>query len=305
MANKETPPPKVEESKTRPPDPPIEEGSLSFEKLDELIAQEDADFVEKMERLSEEAAADSVHIDMLDLDQILELEQAKSFKSRLKRGWKKFNTWLMLFMRRLRGFLKVALIEIPGTVLSKSSSNIGKGLDTFFEWPFTKKLATLTVIAGAVGTGYYIYLAATQELFPARTDLFLLNFEEVADQVETYDPATESELFYDSPRSSQNMIVLPRMFVNLKRSVRSGSNPMGAFEFFVEGDSPEVMIEIKDREYEVRDLFQRTIEEFSFDQLDRNDGKQLLLEKLRREANQVLTRGKVRKIFFKTNIIKP
>ena len=80
---------------------------------------------------------------------------------------------------------------------------------------------------------------------------------------------------------------------------------MGAFEFFIEGNSPDVMVEIKDREYEVKDLFQRNSEEMNFDQLETVEGKQLLLEKLRRDVNRILTKGRVRKVFFKTVILKP
>jgi flagellar basal body-associated protein FliL len=307
MAENQEPTPKVEETKAPPADPPVEEGTLDFAKLDELIAKEDSEFAEKLNQMATEGATD-VHIDMIDLDKVLAEEQAKSFFSRLKRLWKKFMTFMMIFMRRFQLLLKLIFLEGPkglGKILGKITGAIGEGLSVFGEWPFLKKIAALGVIAGAVGTGIYIYKAATQDLFPVRTDLFVLNLEEVADDVQSYSPEDEMEYFYDSTRASQNMMILPKMVTNLRKSPNSGTNPMGAFEFFVEGNSPEVMIEIKDREYEVRDLFLRTIEEFNFDQLDRNDGKQLLLEKLRREVNGILTKGKVRKVFFKTAIIKP
>src|SRR5690606_28930606 len=104
-------------------------------------------------------------------------------------------------------------------------------------------------------------------------------------------------------RASQNLMILSRMTVNLQVSSGSGPNPMGSFEFFIEGNSPDVMVEIKDREHEVRDFCQRTIEEMTYDQMESVDGKQLLQEKLRRGVNRILTKGQIRKIFYKTAIL--
>lgn len=80
---------------------------------------------------------------------------------------------------------------------------------------------------------------------------------------------------------------------------------MAAFEFYVEGTVSEVLVEIKDREYEVEDLFLRTIEEMTYDQLTTPEGKRVLCDRLRREVNKVLTTGFVRRIFIKTAILKP
>jgi flagellar basal body-associated protein FliL len=85
----------------------------------------------------------------------------------------------------------------------------------------------------------------------------------------------------------------------------SGETPMAAFEFFVEGLSSEVLVEMKDREGEMRDLFQRQIEEFSFEQLDTTEGKKLLLERLKKAVNNSLSQGRIRRIFIKNVVLKP
>jgi flagellar basal body-associated protein FliL len=95
------------------------------------------------------------------------------------------------------------------------------------------------------------------------------------------------------------------MVVNIQPSESSGPNPMAAYEFSLEGNSTEVLIEIKDREVELRDLMYRTIEDFTFEQADSPEGKELLTEKLRKEVNMVLTQGKIRKVWIKTAIVKP
>jgi flagellar basal body-associated protein FliL len=80
---------------------------------------------------------------------------------------------------------------------------------------------------------------------------------------------------------------------------------MGAFEFYLEGEDSEVIVEVKDREVEIRDRMQRTLEEFTFDQAADADGKKMIVDKLKKEINQSLSTGKIRKIWFKTVVIKP
>ncbi len=91
---------------------------------------------------------------------------------------------------------------------------------------------------------------------------------------------------------------MQKMTVNLRRSSESGPNPMGAFEFYVEGAASEVVVEIKDREPEMEDLFSRTIEDMTFDQVASGEGKKLLCDRLRKELNKVLTKGYVRRVFY-------
>ncbi|MNT55538.1 flagellar basal body-associated protein FliL [compost metagenome] len=113
------------------------------------------------------------------------------------------------------------------------------------------------------------------------------------------------ELFYDSTRVSQNIMQLKKMVTNLKRSENSGANRMGAFEFYLEGTVAEVLVEIKDREPEITDLFLRTLGDTTYDQTVSAEGKVALCEKLRKNINGVLTTGKIRRVFFKTVIVKP
>lgn len=80
---------------------------------------------------------------------------------------------------------------------------------------------------------------------------------------------------------------------------------MGAYEFYLEGMVPEVVIEIKDREVEIRDLMQRVLEEFNFDQAESAEGKLLINEKLKKEVNAKLTTGKLKQVWIKTAIVKP
>ena len=50
---------------------------------------------------------------------------------------------------------------------------------------------------------------------------------------------------------------------------------------------------------------QRLIEELNYSDLDTVEGKQKLVEKIRKELNSFLSRGKVKRIFIKNAVIKP
>lgn len=80
---------------------------------------------------------------------------------------------------------------------------------------------------------------------------------------------------------------------------------MGAFEFLVEGGAADVVVEIKDRESEIEDLFLRTLEEMTFEQVSSGEGKKQICDRLRKEVNRILTKGFVRRVFIKNAIVKP
>ena len=168
-----------------------------------------------------------------------------------------------------------------------------------------KKLAFVGLVLVTVIGSVVVFKVITHKLIPPSEELFVSTLEEWSQEKYFYDPKTEVESFYDSTRTQQNMFIIKKMIVNLRRSSTSGPNPMGAFEFFVEGTDSDVVVEIKDREPEVKDLFLRTISDMTFDQISTGEGKQMMNERLRKEINKILTKGKVRRIFIKTAVVKP
>ena len=304
--------PKVEENSGAPNFSDADRDLISIEEMEALIAIKDPEFAQQMAAFTPEGGGQDQNIELMDLDQLMADESASSLRAKIRRFIKINRSRVIIFTTVLNAnlifFLKEGLPDLFKSTkrgLARLSHNISEALRQFSFWPAKKKIATFGIIFGVLGTGAFIFFAATKPLLPQTNDLFILTLEDSADSVNTYDPATESEAFYDSSRASQNIIALQKIVVNIKRSSQSGPNPMGAFEFYIEGNSPDVMVEVKDREYEVKDLFQRNAEEMSFDQMESADGKQLLLEKLRREVNRILTKGRVRKVFFKTAILKP
>ena len=134
--------------------------------------------------------------------------------------------------------------------------------------------------------------------------LFLTSFAEWGVEVHSYNPMTETEMFFDNSRLLKNIVTIKKMVANIKSSESSSPNPMLAFELNIEGMTSEVIVEIKDREAEFKDLILRTAEESNYDALLKSEGKQALSENILNIINSNLTQGRIRKVLYKSFILK-
>ena len=309
-----------------------DDGLLSLENLDQVLADEDPEFSKGLVEIGpDDPSAMYIYDPDLELPPTLE-DEIRSWENStgVRKFLYKIFPFLPKFLFTIKNFktfyretkeklrekaiylrkegVRDVLAWIKGKktkITSAIAAKVSALITTFKSFSLVKKLifVALILVTGAA-TGL-IYRIATKGLVGKSESLFMTSMGAWGQKSYTYDPSTEVEPFYDSLRASQNMLSLEKMIVNLRPSETSGPNPMGAFEFFVEGMAADVIVEIKDREPEMRDLFQRTIEESTFDFVASGEGKQQLCDKLRKEVNKVLTTGRVRRIFIKTAIIKP
>ncbi len=121
----------------------------------------------------------------------------------------------------------------------------------------------------------------------------------------SFEDTAKTEPFYDNVRSTPNILLIQKSIVNIRPSASSKSNPMVAFELFIEGYTPEVVAEIKAREGFYRDLIHNTAAKFSYDELESVEGKKEFLGVVRKELNSVVRRGQVKHVRLKTIILKP
>lgn len=324
MVEKETPT-KVEVSGDHPP---ASEDALSLEALDSIIASEDPEFAQSLTEIGPDEISDlDLNNESLDLEYTLEAEKKKWAESE---GWrKKFSHWFpflpsisyKLKMRRtvlLLSWIKFkeqALYRIKNagpllaawlkSQLGHLKTGIASFGASFKGFSLVKKIGFIVLLLTTGASAYFLYVLKTKTLLSENTDLFVNSMAEWAQSKELYDPKNQIEPFYDSTRTSQNILLMRKMIVNLRRSPESGPTPMAALELYVEGTAAEVVVEIKDREPEVEDLFLRTIEEMTFEQLSSGEGKKLLCDRLRKGVNKILTKGLVRRVFIKTAIVKP
>lgn len=301
---------------------------LSMESLDSLIADEDPEFAQSLNEIGPDDPGDiDIYNESLDLEYTLEAERKKwqdahglkkkllalmPFLPKISYQFKMKRTHLRLMLRRWKeSTAHFSRNAVPVTVtwlksfIASAKAGVSDGFTGFRAFSLVKKVLFVSLIGVTGASGYLLYRLGTKGLLPQQEDLFIASMADWAQQKYQFDPQGLQESFYDSTRTSQNILLLKKMVVNLRRSSESGPNPMGAFEFLVEGATEEVVVEIKDREPEVEDLFLRTIEDMTFDQVSSGEGKKMLCERLRNDVNRILTKGFVRRVFLKTAIVKP
>lgn len=304
------------------------EDLLSLESLDSIISEEDPDFSASLDAIgpAEELSA-SIYDEGLAFEYTLDEEvrrwsEGSEFRKKVYARAPFIPHFIYGYNVRRTAFRlalekeKVRSIEflkniVPNTklglqrlkaVLEGSINNFKK---TFSEFSILKKISFVFLLAATLPLLVVAFLGIKGRLLEPPEDLFIGSLSEISDQSFSANAVGMMEPFYDSPRISQNILLMRRMVVNLQRSENSGPNPMGAFEFYLEGTGNDVLVEIKDREAEVEDLFARATEELSYDQIESAEGKRLLCDRLRKEVNRILTQGMIRKVFLKTAIIKP
>ncbi len=281
----------------------------SLLKLEKAILDNDPHFQEEIQDLTS-IANENLNLDLLDIDKLLEEENSNTLKAKLHRFSNLINsgfTRLVLFFVWFFEFLVKELIPDCITILVRQSKRLLASVSAFLLFtsrlPAKKRSLLILLLLGSLGAVYYFFKVFKDGLLSQEQRPFIYSIEEIAESKYLIEQDLFED-FYSSPRFNQNLISLRRIVVNLKKSKNSSSNPMVAMELFLQGNSSEVLIEVRDRESEILDLFQGEIRTFSYDDLDSSSGKNKLTEKLKFQIDQILVKGKINKIFYKTFVIK-
>lgn len=277
--------------------------------LEKSIQDNSPEFLKELESISE-IGSENLNIELVDIDQIMEQQKANSLKARAKRLVRHLNqlaikTFYFVKARLLAFAKETAPVYIKKFIglLRYIGESLGHQIAHIKTLSKVQKLVLVLIVFGLGGLGFVLYRVATSGLIKDDEKLFVHSMEELATEKFIYD-TNDVEDFYNSSRVSQNIMSLRRIVVNIQRSKSSGSNPMGAFEFFIQGNSSDVMVEITDREAELLDRIQGQIRSFSYDELDTIEGKRKMLEKIIRDLNEDLTKGKITQIYFKNFVLK-
>nr|HPI39507.1 flagellar basal body-associated FliL family protein [Pseudobdellovibrionaceae bacterium] len=182
---------------------------------------------------------------------------------------------------------------------------IKKPISAFTSLKSSEKMSIFGFLIFTIASISAMIWVLKADLLKEKADPFLLSMEEWSSEKYVYDSKENMESFYSSSRVSENVLSFPKIIANIKASRSSESNPMIATEMFFEGFSPEVMLELKDREAEVKDVIINMASTMDYDTLTTIEGKQAMLEKLQQKVNAILTQGQIRKIYLKNFIIKP
>lgn len=285
------------------------EDQESLNKLEKAIQDNDPDFQGAITDLTS-IANENLNLELVDIEKILEEEKSKTLKARVKRILNFINAQSVKLVLFLKWFSEYLIKEILPKALGAIKSFLGNVsaqaksyLALFMALDKKKKIISVVLILGSLMMMGYFFKLLKGGILAKEQKPFIYSMEELSEEKYFYEKE-HIEDFYSSPRFNQNLISLRRMVVNLKKSKNSSENPMGAFEFFLQGNSSDVMIEVRDRESEVLDTFQLEIRSFSYDDLDTFEGKTKLTEKLKNTINEILVRGKINKIYYKTFVLK-
>lgn len=281
----------------------------SLNKLEQAIQDNDPEFQGAITDLTS-MANENLNLELVDIDKILEDEKSKTFKARVKRGLVFLNAKFVKLVLFLKWFAEYLLKEVLPKflkIIKNGMATVGvqvkATLQVFLGFDKTKKIISVVLLMGCIGLVFYFSKLIKTGIIAKEQKPFIYSMEELSENKYFFEK-DQMEDFYSSPRFNQNLISLRRMVVNIRKSKNSSETPMGAFEFFLQGNSSDVMIEVKDRESEVLDTFQAEIRGFSYDDLDTYEGKTKLTEKLKNTINEILVRGKINKIYYKTFVLK-
>lgn len=292
-------------SDPKPPD--IDQASIDL--LEKSIQDNSPEFLKELESISE-IGSENLNLELVDIDLIMAQQKAKSVKARAKRLMStisQLSIKIFYFVKAsLLVFLKEKLpyyLKVVAKYIKAGAAHAGDFVKKVKTFSKVQKIAFAFVLVGTGVLFFVLFKLATVGLIKGDDPLFVHTMERLSEKKYVYDPE-QTENFYNSSRVSQNIVSLRRIVVNLQKSKNSGPNPMGAFEFFIQGNSSDVMVEISDREAELIDLFQIEMREFSYDELDTIEGKRSLTDKLIHAMNTTLTKGKIMQIYYKNFVLK-
>ncbi len=298
---------------------PLHEDALSHEQIDAILVEEDPSLASEMEAIR------SVVIEKADLSKSLDPDELANAKSRhglslrqriglqllrIGSGVRAVRALLGRGAKDSKGVLREigvgAKVSIVGWLHTRKAE-LGK----VFAWMKsrnTPQKISLVFSIIAVAALFFISIRTIQgNLLPKTEKAWVANFADHADGTFKYDLNGAFEDFNDPLLHPEFVVLIERVVVNLSRTpdARESANPMAAFELYLQTDTQESAIEIKDRNVEIRDAIARSVERMTYPDLAEEDGKTKLKLLIRKDLNEVLTKGKVRRVFFKTIVLNP
>lgn len=308
-----------------------DDGVISLDDLDSLLADEDPDFSQEMKKISEDESLRNANVEISEFDEpdekseepsklnilktspkinniirpIIELKnktknKCKEQTEKCKESCLKTFSWIK---NDFPGFAKAQWHQFTSQV--KIFFNyIKKQIDKYRALPKKQKRGIFISFTFIFLVGSIIYISFKMSWIPSISEPLYSSLEQVADKVEILPDKAEFKYLYRAFPQPEYIVQLDKLVVSLKRE-NNYSTPMAAIEFYVELDSKETAIEIKDREKQVLDVVQRAVEEFTYRELTSHAGVIKMKSEVRSVINDVLNQGRVNKVYQKTMILKP
>lgn len=314
-------------------------GEISLENIDEILQEEDPDFVNSLGEIKEAGAdVEDVELESLNVDvegnitkddeekvgrltillaKILKKYPKLKVLSSLSEKAKKFVSQRLLIWRgriKLWFFNSIEQIKTwpdrfrkfssdAKIVLGKFNAKMREGFSSRSK--LEKSLIMVLIFGSGIVAGLTLLNLKKSRWIPFVKQPMLMSMADVAEQAWSYDASTGTLAFLSAFPQTKHNYLFPKVVVNLKTRPGGNEFQMGAFEFYVEVDSKDTAIEVKSREVELHDLIQRVVEGFSYDSLQSERGKERLKEEIKKALNQKIVQGWVKGVYIKFMITKP
>ncbi len=280
----------------------VEKGLMSLEDLDRIIQENDPEALAKLETIKSSTELNSQKMVLHQID-----DAAGDPKKGKNEKWEQFKFKSRLFLRWLQA--KATELFFQALEGSKKAFQVLKQKkaqtqERTKKWTKKDKLLFTSLILVVFAIPAFVYLAFFKKALTYKSELFIPSLLSVADHVWNAQEDQMREGFYNNLKIPKNIFSLRKMVINLQPSENSGPNPMVAYELSLEANSREALVEIKDREGEVIDGVQRSLEELTYDELSGPEGRMLVEDKVKTRVNQILTLGKVRFVYVVGVIFK-
>ncbi len=296
---------------------PLHAEALSHEQIDAILIEEDPALATDLEAIR------SVVLDNESSGKALETEELANLKDKhgmsfwqrlafqflkIGSGLRRFKNLILRAAKDSKGVLREIGVRIKVSLVAwiHTRQAAAKKASAWFSSRNTeKKLALVVSIVAIVGLVFVVARTLRGDLLPKSEKAWVANFADHADGTFTYDVNGAFEDFNDPLLHPEFVVLVERIVVNLTRTpeARESANPMAAFELYLQTDTQDSAIEIKDRNVEIRDAIARSVERMTYPELAEEDGKTKLKLLIRKDLNELLTRGKVRRVFFKTIVL--
>jgi len=313
--------------------PPADDGEvISLEDLDQIIAEEDPEFSQQMKQISEDDDLKKADLEVMNLDENVEGEVAEEEKStfidKYPRLKKLINPLFKIKAFATSGILSLVDRFTDGIMNSfywlkkdspaKLKELLGQSkkwlkiivdkvklrIDLWKKVPKRQKLGYFASVVAILAVGVLVKSTLHEGWLPEITHPLLKSLEKPAEYVRAYDVKKDVVRLYDAFPQPEDFFQLPKIVVNLRR-VRPYENPMAAAEVYLEVDSNETAVELKDRVKQVLDVLERTVEGFSYGEIRSISGKAKLKANIRYNINEILNQGRVTKVYVRNLILKP
>ncbi len=299
------------------PHAPLHADALSHDEIDAILVEEDPSLATQMDEIRSVKIEPAKEGESAPLHDELPVGKKVSFRQwiglqllKVGAAFRGIRELIVLSVKDSKGVLR-AVVARTKTALLATALNQKAKIGSVFKWILSRSLAQKTALllalATVAGLGLVVSRTLKGTLLPKTEKVWVASFTEHADGAFTYSQNGSFEDFNDPLLHPEFVVLIERVVVNLARTPEASenSNPMAAVELYLQTDSQESAIEIKDRNVEVRDAIARSVERVTYPELADEDGKTKLKLLIRKELNEKLTRGKVRRVFFKTIVLNP